>query len=266
MTQLVTDWNVAMNARDMKWMEAHGISSDSMLGITPALYKLVFDSGRDRLRQQVEDQANTKLNPDGTLTAAFKLRYQRGDRTAGATMKMIVDTTEGVQRIKAVRPESPDDLADALYRLHYRVPDNGLRLEPIGSEPLPDYVWETLNEAPIKFATGHDALTFPDEYKTSKVTVQPHPFYDDQQIIVVNPDRSKGDFKEFFVYARDGKQWKLWLTPWSLHKDNVAAHPVAFIADPDDPTQVLRYYSVYDLEDPENYHWKTFRESVKPVF
>ena len=71
-------------------------------------------------------------------------------------------------------------------------------------------------------------------------------------------------FTKYFLYQHKNNNWQLVVNGFSIHQDNMDNVPQPIHVDPNNKANMLRYYSVFDLDTSteSGYTWKLLQESI----
>ncbi len=83
-------------------------------------------------------------------------------------------------------------------------------------------------------------------------------------ILLVNAKLKDTNFNEYYLFVWEDSIWKQPINRFDIHKSNMSDTLIPIQNDPKDSTQVLRYYSVFnmDRDSEKKFRWKLMRERV----
>lgn len=86
----------------------------------------------------------------------------------------------------------------------------------------------------------------------------------DRDLLLVTAKLKDPVFNKYYLYVHRNNTWKLVVNGFAIHQDNNPHTLEPIVVDPDDPTKMLRYYSVFDLDKTSNlgYTWRLLTESI----
>ena len=72
------------------------------------------------------------------------------------------------------------------------------------------------------------------------------------------------NFHKYYVFVHREGRWKEVVNSFAIHKSNFNNDIVPISENPDNPDELLRYYSVFDLDEtnPDGYIWRLLQERV----
>lgn len=86
-----------------------------------------------------------------------------------------------------------------------------------------------------------------------------------KDLLLVNTIPADTNFNEYYLFIWRDSMWQQPVNRFYIHKGNMSDTLIPIMADPQDSTQLLRYYSVFDM-DPKSenkYKWRLMREHVR---
>ncbi|MDT0555253.1 hypothetical protein [Patiriisocius hiemis] len=71
-------------------------------------------------------------------------------------------------------------------------------------------------------------------------------------------------FNKYFLYQFKNGKWVLVVNGFAIHEDNINEVSTPIEVDPNNPNNMLRFYSVFDLDktSDKGYTWRLLQESV----
>ena len=71
-------------------------------------------------------------------------------------------------------------------------------------------------------------------------------------------------FNKYYLYQLKNGQWSMVVNSFAIHKDNMSDTLVPIRVDPENPNYMLRYYSVFDLDETSDlgYTWRLLSERI----
>ncbi len=83
-------------------------------------------------------------------------------------------------------------------------------------------------------------------------------------ILLVNAKLKDTNFNEYYLFVWRDSVWKQPVNRFDIHKSNMTDTLIPISNNPKDSTQLLRYYSVFDMDrtSEKKYSWKLMQESV----
>jgi len=83
-------------------------------------------------------------------------------------------------------------------------------------------------------------------------------------ILLVNAKLKDTNFNEYYLFVWNDTVWKQPVNRFNIHKSNMTDTLIPIRNNPKDSTQLLRYYSVFDMDraSEKKYSWKLMQESV----
>lgn len=105
-------------------------------------------------------------------------------------------------------------------------------------------------------------IVIPDAYGASLSTLRFDEF--DRDLLLVTTKLKDPVFNKYYLYIYRNSTWKLVVNGFAIHQDNNPESLVPIVVDPDDPSRMKRYYSVFDLDETSTlgYTWRLLSESV----
>ncbi|RMA64373.1 hypothetical protein [Ulvibacter antarcticus] len=87
----------------------------------------------------------------------------------------------------------------------------------------------------------------------------------DRDYLLFTANINDDDFSKYFLFVLRNNEWKQVMNSFAIHKSNLSSTIAPIRIDPNDPDQLLHYYSVFDFEDAitAKNPWKLKEESVK---
>tara|TARA_R100000935_G_C2797788_1_gene148989 strand:+ start:259 stop:849 length:591 start_codon:yes stop_codon:yes gene_type:complete len=86
-------------------------------------------------------------------------------------------------------------------------------------------------------------------------------------VLLVNAKLKDTNFYEYYLFVYKDSMWKQPVNRFAIHKSNYFDSLIPITNNPEDSTQLLRYYSVFNMDkkSEEKFTWKLLRESI-PMF
>ncbi len=86
----------------------------------------------------------------------------------------------------------------------------------------------------------------------------------DGDILLVNAKLKDTNFNEYYLFVWDDSLWKQPVNRFDIHKSNMSDTLIPIRNNPKDTTQLVRYYSVFDMDSKseKKFTWKLMQESV----
>ena len=86
----------------------------------------------------------------------------------------------------------------------------------------------------------------------------------DRDLLLVTSKLKDPNFNKYFIFVLRNNAWKPVVNGFAIHKSNLNQISQPLQINPDRPKEILRYYSVFDLDktSPLGYTWRLLRESV----
>ncbi len=83
-------------------------------------------------------------------------------------------------------------------------------------------------------------------------------------ILLVNAKLKDTNFNEYYLFVWRDSVWKQPVNRFDIHKSNMTDTLIPISNNPKDSTQLLRYYSVFNMDrkSEKKFTWKLMRESV----
>lgn len=83
-------------------------------------------------------------------------------------------------------------------------------------------------------------------------------------ILLVNAKLKDTNFNEYYLFVWKDSIWKQPVNRFDIHKSNMADTLIPIRDNPKDSTQLVRYYSVFDMDrkSEKKFSWKLMLESV----
>lgn len=105
-------------------------------------------------------------------------------------------------------------------------------------------------------------IVIPDTYGATLTTLRFDEF--DRDLLLVKAKLKDPVFTKHFLYVLRNNQWKLVVNGFSIHKDNNPESLKPIVVDAENPRNMKRYYSVFDLDETSSkgYTWRLLTESV----
>ncbi|MFC7357936.1 hypothetical protein ACFQO1_09575 [Jejudonia soesokkakensis] len=86
----------------------------------------------------------------------------------------------------------------------------------------------------------------------------------DRDLLLITTKLKDPIFNKYFLYIYKDGQWKKVVNGFSLHKSHVTDSLIPIRIDPENPNNLFRYYSVFDLDETSElgYTWRLLSESI----
>lgn len=86
----------------------------------------------------------------------------------------------------------------------------------------------------------------------------------DRDLLLVTAKLDDPNFNKYFLYILRNKQWKPVMNGFAIHKSNKPETLQVIRVNPEKPNELLRYYSVFDLDETSDlgYTWRLLEESI----
>ena len=86
----------------------------------------------------------------------------------------------------------------------------------------------------------------------------------DGDLLLVTAKLKDTNFNKYFLYILRDSLWKPMTNGFAIHKSHLSDTLVPISPNPNKPNELLRYYSVFDLDNSNGagYTWRLLRESV----
>ena len=86
----------------------------------------------------------------------------------------------------------------------------------------------------------------------------------DKDVLLVNAKLKDTNFNEYYLFVWQDSIWKQPVNRFNIHKSNMTDALIPIKNNPEDSTQLLRYYSVFDMDraSEKKYSWKLLEESI----
>ncbi len=83
-------------------------------------------------------------------------------------------------------------------------------------------------------------------------------------VLLVNAKLKDTNFNEYYLFVWKDSAWKQPVNRFDIHKSNMTDTLIPIGDNPDDNTQLVRYYSVFDMDrkSEKKFTWKLMQESV----
>ena len=83
-------------------------------------------------------------------------------------------------------------------------------------------------------------------------------------ILLVNAKLKDTNFNEYYLFVWQDSIWKQPVNRFNIHKSNMSDTLIPISNNPKDSTQLLRYYSVFEMdgESEKKFTWKLMTENV----
>lgn len=83
-------------------------------------------------------------------------------------------------------------------------------------------------------------------------------------ILFVNAKLKDTNFNEYYLFVWKDSAWKQPTNRFNIHKSNMTDTLIPISNNPKDSTQLLRYYSVFDMDrkSEKKFTWKLMQESI----
>lgn len=89
----------------------------------------------------------------------------------------------------------------------------------------------------------------------------------DRDFLLFSAAINKNEFTRYFLFVLRNNEWKPVVTSFAIHKSNQIETEALIRIDPNNHTKLLRYYSVFDLDESQESinPWKLREESVSKI-
>ncbi len=86
----------------------------------------------------------------------------------------------------------------------------------------------------------------------------------DRDLLLVTSKIKDPNFNKYYLYILRNNKWKPVVNGFAIHKSNLSEVDTPIKIDPNNPNNILRYYSVFNLEknSPTGYSWLLQNESI----
>src|SRR5690606_5363535 len=86
----------------------------------------------------------------------------------------------------------------------------------------------------------------------------------ESDVLLVNAKLKDTNFNEYYLFVWQDSLWKQPVNRFDIHKTNMTDTLIPIRNNPEDSTQLLRYYSVFDMDraSEKKYSWKLMQESI----
>ncbi len=83
-------------------------------------------------------------------------------------------------------------------------------------------------------------------------------------VLLVNAKLKDTNFNEYYLFVWNGFMWKQPVNQFDIHKSNMTDTLIPIMNNPKDSTQLLRYYSVFNMDrkSEKKFTWKLLQESI----
>lgn len=108
-------------------------------------------------------------------------------------------------------------------------------------------------------------ITIPQSIGADLETIKLNNFKGD--VLLVNAKLKDTNFYEYYLFVWKDSMWKQPVNRFAIHKSNYFDTLIPITNNPKDTTQLLRYYSVFNMDkkSDKKFTWKLLRESI-PIF
>ncbi|MBK5212142.1 MAG: hypothetical protein JJE55_00595 [Flavobacteriaceae bacterium] len=147
------------------------------------------------------------------------------------------------------------------------LPEGALRADFIGNQ---DSVYAFIKEIDASTETtliGFENKKLPEITIPESVGAELHilklkNFVND--VLLVNAKLKDTNFNEYYLFVWEDSIWKQPANRFDIHKSNMTDTLIPIKNNPKDSTQLLRYYSVFDMDrtSGKKYSWKLMQESI----
>lgn len=85
-----------------------------------------------------------------------------------------------------------------------------------------------------------------------------------KDVLLINAKLKDTNFNEYYVFVWNDSVWKQPVNRFNIHKSNMTDTLVPISNNPEDSTQLLRYYSVFNMDrkSEKKFTWKLMKESI----
>ena len=86
----------------------------------------------------------------------------------------------------------------------------------------------------------------------------------DRDLLLITAKLKDPNFKKYFLYVLRDKKWNPVMNGFAIHIANLEEVDSPFKINPENPDELLRYYSVFDLDKESDfgYTWSLLEESI----
>ncbi len=86
----------------------------------------------------------------------------------------------------------------------------------------------------------------------------------DRDVLLINAVLKDPQFNEYYLYSYTPSGWKMLCNRFNIHKSNMFDGLVPIQINPEKPKELLRHYSVFDLDKASGrtYKWILLQESI----
>ncbi len=115
----------------------------------------------------------------------------------------------------------------------------------------------------IAFEDNHaPSLILNETYGATITTLRFDEF--DRDLLLVNTKIKDPQFHKYHLYILKNGQWLPVVKPFTIHESHKEAQKNPIFVDPQNPNNMFRYYSVFDIDDTndQDYGWRLHNESV----
>jgi hypothetical protein len=86
----------------------------------------------------------------------------------------------------------------------------------------------------------------------------------DQDLLLITAKIKDTSFNKYYLYQYRNDSWQLVVNRFAIHKNHVTDSLQPIIVDPSNSNNMLRYYSVFDLDKKSKlgYTWRLLKESI----
>ncbi len=86
----------------------------------------------------------------------------------------------------------------------------------------------------------------------------------DRDLLLVDTKIEDPQFHKYHLYILKNNQWLSVVNPFAIHESHKEAQQNPIFVDPDNPNNMFRYYSVFDIDDTNEleYGWRLHNESI----
>ncbi|MCZ4319670.1 hypothetical protein O4H26_11760 [Aequorivita viscosa] len=83
-------------------------------------------------------------------------------------------------------------------------------------------------------------------------------------VLLVNAKLKDTNFNEYYLFVYNNSNWKQPVNRFAIHKSNMADSLIPITNNPKDSTQLVRYYSVFNMDrkSEKKFTWKLMQESI----
>lgn len=87
----------------------------------------------------------------------------------------------------------------------------------------------------------------------------------DRDLLLVNAKLEDEQFNKYYLYIYKNKAWQEVVNSFTIHRSNISDTLQPITVNPENPSEMLRYYSIFDLSgtpEGKKFYWRLVEESV----